>query len=133
MAAARHLFRASRRRFLRGMALSSLAIISGCADRAPRATTRKTALIGYLGSGDGPNAFFQAFQDGLRERGYAEGENLILEARWPDGQIERYPALARELVALQPDVLVATNTLPALALQGAAEAIPIVFVGVSDP
>jgi putative ABC transport system substrate-binding protein len=77
--------------------------------------------------------FFDDFREALRDHGYVEGENLIIETRWPGGRAERNAELARELVALQPDLLVGTNTPPVLALQREAGPIPIVFVGVSDP
>ena len=70
--------------------------------------------------------------DGLREKGWIEGKNLIIEYRYaaiPD----RLPALAAELVALNPDLLIAPGPQAAVALKSATATIPIVFVAVSDP
>jgi putative ABC transport system substrate-binding protein len=74
-----------------------------------------------------------AFQQALRQLGWTEGGNLSIEYRWYSGDLARARALAKELVELEPDLIVAgaTPALTALALQ--IRAIPIVFVGVSDP
>jgi putative ABC transport system substrate-binding protein len=69
----------------------------------------------------------------LRKLGYTEGQNLIVERRFAEGRLERLPALARELVALKPDVIFAGASQAALAAARATSTIPIVFVAVSDP
>lgn len=69
----------------------------------------------------------------LAELGYREGANLIVERRFAEGRLERLPALAAELVALQPDVILATTSPPSLAAARATSTIPIVFTAVSDP
>jgi putative ABC transport system substrate-binding protein len=69
----------------------------------------------------------------LRELGYSEGRNLIVERRWAGGRNELFPSLAAELVALKPDVIVADSTPAALAAKRATTSIPIVMVNVSDP
>jgi len=70
--------------------------------------------------------------DGLRNHGWIDGQNLIIEARYGQSQ-DRMPALAAELVALSPDLLIAVGPQAALALQSATATIPIVFVPVGDP
>ena len=73
------------------------------------------------------------FKKELNGLGYVEGQNLILDLRFAEGQIARLPALAVELVALKPDVIVASTTNAALAAKQATKTIPIVFTFVSDP
>jgi len=69
----------------------------------------------------------------LHELGYIEGHNIVIDRRWADSKMERFPILATELVALKPDVLVATSTPGGLAAQRATATIPIVLAEVSDP
>jgi putative ABC transport system substrate-binding protein len=94
----------------------------------------KPARIGYLGVAgrDHPNP--QAFLQGLRDLGYIEGRNLVIEYRDAEGKPERLPALAAELVALNVDVIVAGGgTLSALAAMQATKTLPVVFPVVGDP
>jgi putative tryptophan/tyrosine transport system substrate-binding protein len=74
-----------------------------------------------------------AFRRGIREAGYVEGQNLAIELRAGESRAERVSVLAAELVALQPDVIIARSTPIALALRNATTSIPIVFVAVTDP
>ena len=73
------------------------------------------------------------FRQGLRELGYVEGQNLIIECRGAPGAADRLPGLAAELVRLKVDVLVAAGTRSALAAKQATKTIPIVMVYVGDP
>jgi putative ABC transport system substrate-binding protein len=75
----------------------------------------------------------KAFRQGLRDLGYVEGRNVVIEDRDAEGKFERLPALAAELVALKVDVIVAPNTAAALAAQQATKTIPIVFAVAADP
>jgi putative tryptophan/tyrosine transport system substrate-binding protein len=87
--------------------------------------------IGFLGAYENP-AILDVWRSGLREKGWIEGKNLLVEYRYslsPD----RLPALADELIALIPDLLIASNPQSAVALKSATATIPIVFVGVADP
>jgi len=74
----------------------------------------------------------KAWLEGLRNHGWIDGRNLIIEYRYAPSQ-DRLPAFAAELVALSPDVLIAPNTQAAVALKSATANIPIVFAGVGDP
>jgi putative ABC transport system substrate-binding protein len=74
-----------------------------------------------------------ALKQGLAEFGWTEGRSIGIHFRWAGGDVERARALAKELVALKPDVLVARSTPTALALKAETEMIPIVFANVSEP
>ena len=93
-------------------------------------------VIGFLSSGS-PNAYahlLTAFRRGLNETDYVEHRNVSIEYRWAEGQADRLPALANELVARQVTVIVATGgNAPALAAKAATNTIPIVFTGGGDP
>jgi len=80
-----------------------------------------------------PDSGFRAFDEGLRQRGYIEGQNLKVERRNAGGQPDRLPAVAKELVDLRPDVIVASAPQPNRAAKDATSTIPIVRVGVVDP
>jgi putative tryptophan/tyrosine transport system substrate-binding protein len=95
----------------------------------------KVARIGYLSTNLAANPHtHEAFRQGLRDLGYVEGRNIVIEYRDAEGKPERLPALAAELVALKVDVIVAaaSNHL-ALAAKQATRTLPIVFAAASDP
>jgi len=79
----------------------------------------------------GPN--WQAWVEGLRERGYLQGQNLLIECRWTGGQLERSSSLAAELVSLKVDLILAAGNPRARAAKQATSAIPIVMVYALDP
>jgi putative ABC transport system substrate-binding protein len=91
----------------------------------------KVYRIGYLREGQPAKSFFEAFQQGLRERGYVEGQNLVIESRL--GSLDQLPQLAEELVRLKVDIIVASAGSAALAAKGATTSIPIVFATVNYP
>ena len=74
-----------------------------------------------------------AFRQGLRESGYVEGKNLVIEYRSADGRDDRFPALAAELVRLKVDLIVTRGTTAALAVKNATRTIPVVITGLADP
>ncbi len=96
---------------------------------------RKVARIGLLTLNLAPNRHLhEAFRRGLRDLGYVEGRNVVIEIRDAEGKFERLPALAAELVALKVDVIVTGGgTPPALAAKQATRTIPIVFASAPDP
>jgi putative ABC transport system substrate-binding protein len=75
----------------------------------------------------------KVLHEGLRDHGWIEGKNLIIDYRYYEGHPERAAALAAELVALKPDLLIGSNPQAAVALKSATTNIPIVFVAVADP
>src|SRR5262245_8508489 len=96
----------------------------------------KVPRIGYLSPGSaspGPLAYHDEFQRGLRELGYVEGRNIVIEYRFADGKFDRLAALAAELVQLNVDVIVSLVTQASLAAKNATKTIPIVIVSVGDP
>jgi len=92
-------------------------------------------VIGFLNatSPDGYADRLRGFRQGLKETGYVEGENVAVEYRWAEDQIDRLPALAADLVPRKVAVLAATSTSPALASKAATASIPIVFMVAEDP
>jgi putative ABC transport system substrate-binding protein len=89
--------------------------------------------VGFLAGARPPPDQIAAFQQGLRELGYVEGQHLTIEWRFTEGRDERARDLATELVQLGVDVLVATTNAPVLAAQQATRTIPIVFMTIFDP
>jgi putative tryptophan/tyrosine transport system substrate-binding protein len=115
---------------VRGSVGGAVALLS---TRLLSAQTRDKAYrIGFLGNRVTPS-MWQAFLDGLRERGWDQSRNLIIESRWAEGRVERYPELAGELVALNLDVLVASAPPGVRAAKQATRTIPIIMMAVSDP
>jgi len=92
-----------------------------------------TPRIGVLQLGAPPNANLDAFIHGLRELGYIEGKNILIEYRFAEGKAERLPELAIELVRLKVDAIFTGGTPAIFALKQATKTIPIVFFSTSDP
>ena len=95
--------------------------------------TPKPRRIGYLSPRSSLSASDRAFLQGLRDVGYVEGSNILIEFRFADGKFERLPALAAELVQLDVDVIVTAVTQASLAAKASTKTIPIVMLAVGDP
>ena len=93
----------------------------------------KVWRIGFLAAGSSSTQFYDGFRQGMRNLGYVEGKNLVLESRFAEGRYERLPTLAAELVRLKVDAIVAGGTTSVQAAHKATSTIPIVLVGVPDP
>jgi putative ABC transport system substrate-binding protein len=130
-------------------AVGIISILTLCLLAVPLAADaqqpRKVYRIGYLSVSTGGyetnpqhcpikgTPTWQAMVEGLRERGYIPGQNLVIECRYTEGREERAPALAAELVSLKPDLLVVYGTVQVRAAKQATSTIPIVMLGVMDP
>jgi len=95
----------------------------------------KIPRIGFLGNS---TATMEAnligpLRDGLRELGYEEGRNVIIEFRWADGKYDQFPALVAELLAAKVDVIMTSGTPATLAIKKATSTVPLVFIAVGDP
>ena len=96
---------------------------------------KKISRVGFLGNS---TAELEAnlvgpFREGLRELGYVEGQNLVIEYRWAEGDYARFPALIAELIASNVDVIVTAGTPATQAYQKAKTSIPLVMIAVGDP
>ena len=119
-----------RRRFL----LTSLAGAIAQPRAAGAQPAGKVPRIGWLGDDPAVTPHFrEAFRQGLRDLGYVEDRDFRMEYRFAEGKTERFSAVAAELSALNPDVIVAVNTLAALAAKQVTKTIPIVFAASGDP
>ena len=114
-----------------GIALGTLffALCISAAAQQPR-----TYRIGYLASlRGGLTSTEDALRAGLRDLGYIEGQNFIIESRYAEGKVNRLPGLAEDLIRLKVDALVVTSIQGALAAKNATQSIPIVFAVAQDP
>ena len=105
---------------------------------APAAEPAKRLVrVGFVSS-QSPSSpiskrYQQEFWDRLRELGWVEGQNLVIEVRWAEGRIDRFPALMAELVARRVDILICSGTPAAIAAKNATSTIPIVDAVMGDP
>src|SRR5215472_15836149 len=123
----------SRRRFCG--TLAGVLVAPGIALVLDGQQTARVLKIGFLATTTQVSLapFIAAFRQGLKELGYVEGKTVLLEVRTADGAPERLPQLARELVALKPDVIVATTDPAIAAVRRETQTIPIVMARSSDP
>jgi len=114
-----------------------ITLLGGAAVAWPVAL-RAQAIIPRIGFMGNSTAALEAnvvgsFCDGLRELGYQEGRNIVIEYRWADGNYARFPALVAELIAAKVDVIVTAGTPAVLAVKKATTTVPVVMVAVGDP
>src|SRR5262249_45983702 len=118
----------SRRAFVTGLGAVLAAPLAPDAQPAGK-VPRARGLVGV----PAPTDFREACRQGLSDLGYVEDRELRMEYRFAEGKPERFHAVAAQLSALNPDVIVAVNNLAALAAKQVTKTIPIVFVSVADP
>jgi putative ABC transport system substrate-binding protein len=125
-----HFNRLNRREFI--------ALVGGATAAWPlaaRAQQPAKPVIGYLNSAtpEGFSGYLRALRQGLKESGYVEGENLAIEYRWAENQVERLPELVANLVRRQVKVIAAIGPLASMAAAKTTKMIPMVFLVAEDP
>ena len=129
--------RRGRRRVLQGsLALAGLGLLAGCGLGPPQLQPKpKIPRIGWLVYGNPPRgaALEEIVFRGLQRLGYTEGQNIAIDYHFGEGRPERLPALAAELVSLNPDLIIAIGTDVALVVREATRTIPIVMGSSADP
>src|SRR6266849_5055267 len=116
-----------------------VALVSGGLLAAPFVAEAQPAgkvyRIAYLGNSSAAleSELVAAFRQGLRDLGYIEGQNIVIEYRWAEGRYDRYPAFVAEAVSLKVDVIVTAGTPAALAAKEGTRTLPIVMAVIGDP
>jgi putative tryptophan/tyrosine transport system substrate-binding protein len=126
--------RPSRREFVLGAGVAGLGLVAGCGRLSlPGQQAAKVPRIGFLGAGsrEGRAPLIAGLHQGLREYGYVEGQNLLIEYRFSENRDEQLPALAAELVALKVDLIVISGTPASFAAKEATNTIPLVMGGLA--
>ena len=122
----------NRRMFLEATAAGLLAIPIG-APAQQRAKVIRIGLLDYSASDPVRLSWWKAFRDRLRALGYVEGQNVVFEPRWGNGQVDRLPGLVAELIDAKVEVIVTSNSEVTIAAKHATSTIPIVTAAGSDP
>jgi putative tryptophan/tyrosine transport system substrate-binding protein len=128
----------SRRQVVQAVGLAGLGLLGGCGrlpwqTQSPARLARVGVLSPYGADDASSAAMIEPLREGLRERGYLEGQNVILETRFSDGQNERLPELAAELIRLPVDVIVADKHDAIMAAKQGTTTIPVVISTHADP
>jgi putative tryptophan/tyrosine transport system substrate-binding protein len=112
------------------LVMLALGLVAPLAAEAPLG---KVYRLGYLATTPPPVHLWEALLDGLREHGYREGQNLVFERRFSEGDAARFPAFAAEMVRLRVDCILAITTPAALAVTHVTQTIPVVMTTAIDP
>jgi putative tryptophan/tyrosine transport system substrate-binding protein len=121
-----------RRDFIAGLGGTAAWSVMGRAQQCER-IRRVGVLMGFDENDLEAKAFLSAFTQGLAELGWTDGRNVRMHVRWAAGNVDRIRAFAKELVGLQPDVILSQLPPVTAALHGETQTIPIIFVMVGDP
>ena len=115
--------------------IALIALLFALCFSAEAQQTKKVPRIGFLGNSTPAleENLIGPFREGLRELGYVDGKNLLIEYRWAEGKYERFPTLIAELIALNVEVIVTAGTPASLAVKKATTSIPLVMIAVGDP
>src|SRR5262249_320347 len=122
-----------RRDFISGVGSAAVWPLVARAQQSADRVRRIGVMMGYAENDPEAQTRLAAFKRGLLSSGWNEGRNLKIDVRWAAGDADRATPFAKELVALQPEVIIATTTAVTAALHNAGNTIPIGFVAVSDP
>lgn len=122
-----------RREFIGFLGGAALALPLAARAQQPERIRRIGVLMGYAEGDREGQAFVAAFRDGLQKLGWVEGRNVRIDARWGAGREEPTQQLAKELVALNPDLILSHSTVTTAALMKQTRTIPVVFANVTDP
>jgi len=122
----------TRRRLIVALGAGALAAPLNCFAQQQRSNVARIGLL-EAGSASSGAKWREALTAGLRELGYVEGKNIIIEDRWADGKFERLPGLAAEIVQMKVNVIVAAGAPAIQAAHQATTTIPIVMVRIGDP
>lgn len=115
------------------VALALLLAASFAAEAQPAGRVYRVGVLGDKATDPAEARLWRAFRQGLRERGWIEGGNILIEYRWVEGDAARLPELAADLVRLKPDLIVTRASLFTQAAKAATSSIPIVFIVHADP
>jgi putative ABC transport system substrate-binding protein len=121
-----------KRRVFIGTLASGLLATPFAAEAQQGAKVYRVGVLWHAESREGEGLIFEGLMAGLRERGYVEGRNIVLEHRFPAEIPERFRSMAAELAALKPDLLVGVSPPSAIALKNTGTSIPVVFTMVGD-
>jgi ABC-type uncharacterized transport system substrate-binding protein len=121
-----------RRQFIAGLGSAAAWSVAAWAQQGSR-VRRVGVLIPYEETDPGPKIWLSGFTQALAGLGWIDGRNVRMDVRWGGNDTNRIRALAKELVGLQPDIILTNGTQSTVALQPETRTIPIVFVGVTDP
>src|ERR1044071_8309250 len=107
------------------LTLAAILFVFSASSEAQESVKIPRIGILFIGSRDQPH--LEPFKQGLREHGYVEGKNIVIDYRYADGQFNRVPALVDELLRLKVDVIVTTSSVSARAARKATKTVPIVM------
>jgi putative ABC transport system substrate-binding protein len=114
------------------LVVASFILASFCLAEAQQ-TTKTIPRIGFISASAADSPMFDAFQGGLRDLGYVEGKNILIEHRYAEGRLDRMPTFVHEFVQQKVDVIVAANNVVIRAAKEATKTIPIVMLSSIDP